>query len=132
VLLSMRLRVALLAVGGAAVLCGAGLFVFADVADAFWAWPLTPLTARVTGAVLSLPGVVAAGLVRDLRWSAFRVLLQAQLVSLVAIAVSFALGRADLRWERPVTWLMVALVVGALALYAAVTIRYERAARRVR
>ena len=83
-----------------------------------WAWTLTPLTAQVTGAVLTLPGVVGVGLVRDARWSAFRVLVQAQLVSLVAMAGSLVVHRDDLLADRWTTPLFARLVGVAIAAYA--------------
>lgn len=109
----------LAAIGGVALAFGAGMFVAPSLAASFWAWDLTPLTAQVTGAVLSLTGVVNAGLLRDRRWSAFRVLFEAQLVSLAAIAVSLVICRADLRWERPMTAVFVILVAGAAVSYGA-------------
>lgn len=132
VIVSRPLRAVLVAVGIAAALTGAVMFVLPEVAIGLWAWELTPLTARVTGAVLTLTGVVNAGLVRDARWSAFRVLFQAQLVSLVAIAASIAFGSAALLWERPTTAGFVVLVITALLLYAWVAGRHERLRRRAR
>ena len=37
-----------------------------------WAWEVTPLTARIVGAVLTLPGMVNIWMLWDDRWSAFR------------------------------------------------------------
>lgn len=124
-------RFGLAAIGGAAFAFGAVIFVAPDLAIGFWAWPLTPLTAQVTGAVLSLTGVVNAGLLQDARWSAFRLLFQAQLLSLAAIAVSLIARRDDLLWDRPMTPVFVVLVAGALLLYAVFTLRCEALARRV-
>lgn len=123
-------RVLLIAVGAAAFAFGFVVFVLPDFAIGFWAWPLTPLTAQVTGAVLSLTGVVNAGMLWDTRWSAFRLLFQAQLVSLVAIAVSLVARREDLLWDRPMTPAFLVLVAGALGLYAVFTLRCEALARR--
>jgi hypothetical protein len=123
-------RVGLVAIGASALAFGIAVFCAPDVAIGFWAWPLTPLTAQVTGAVLSLTGVVNAGLVWDSRWSSFRILFQAQLLSLVAIAVSLVAGRDALLWERPMTPAFLALVVAALLVYAVFTLRCEALARR--
>ena len=123
-------RGGLVAIGAAALLFGAIVFAAPEFAIGSWAWPLTPLTAQVTGAVLSLTGVVNAGLVRDARWSAFRLLFQAQLLSLAAIAVSLIARRDDLLWDRPMTPVFLVLVAGALILYAVFTLRCEALARR--
>ena len=94
-------RVGLAVIGAAASSTGARSSSRRQPAASVWAWPLTPLTAQVTGAVLSLTGVVNAALLWDARWSAFRILFQAQLVSLVAISLSLLAGHDDLRWNRP-------------------------------
>ncbi|MEU1972078.1 hypothetical protein ABZ477_10505 [Microbacterium sp. NPDC019599] len=130
VVIPARWRVALVAIGAAALTVGAVLFVVPALGVELWAWELTPLTARVTGAVLSLTGVVNAGLVWDSRWSAFRILFQAQLLSLLAIAVSLVGGRDALLWDRPMTPVFVVLIAGALVLYAVFTLRCEALTRR--
>ena len=90
---------------------------------------LTPLTAQVTGAVLSLTGVVNAALLWDSRWSAFRILFQAQLLSLAAIAVSLIARRDDLLWDRALTPFVVSLVFGAFVIYVAFTLWCEHRMR---
>lgn len=125
-------RFAMAGIGAAALLLGAVLFVAPQTIAGAWAWELTPLTARVTGAVLSLTGVVNAGLIWDARWSAFRVLFQAQLLSLCAIALSIVAGREALRWDRPLAWMFVGLVAGALLVYGGFTLWCESRMRRAR
>ncbi len=119
-------------IGVAALVFGAGLFVAPQLGVEHWAWTLTPLTARVTGAVLTLTGVVGVALLWDARWSAFRVLFQAQLLSLAAIAISLLARRDDLLWERPMTAMFVALIVVALVVYGAFTLWCETNRRRLR
>jgi len=131
VVIGMPARVTLVAMGAAALLVGAALFLAPAAATQWWAWELTPLTARVTGAVFSLTGVVGAALLRDARWSAFRILFQAQLISLLAIAASLVAGGDALRWDRPATPALLALIAAALVIYGALAIRTEmRAADR--
>ncbi len=77
------------------------------------------------GAVLSLPGIVAVGFLRDDRWSSFRILFQAQLVSLVAIVCSLIAGREALHWDRPATPAFLALIAVAFVGYAALTVAME-------
>ncbi|RZI94200.1 MAG: hypothetical protein EOO67_05110 [Microbacterium sp.] len=123
------LRVGLAVIGAAALVTGALIFVFPGIAASVWAWQLTDLTARVTGAVLSLTGVVNLALLTDRRWSAFRTLFQSQLLSVVAIAVSLIARRDDLRWEQPATVPFVALIALALAGYGAFTVWCESSMR---
>ncbi|GAA1982855.1 hypothetical protein [Microbacterium pumilum] len=123
-------RVGLAAVGACAFIAGAMVYLAPSTAASVWAWELTPLTAQVTGAVLSLTGVVNAGLLWDDRWSAFRILFQAQLVSLAAIALSLVVAREDLLWDRPMTPAFVGLVGVALVTYAAFTLMCELRLRR--
>ena len=103
-------RVVMLVVGAASLVTGAIMFLSPTLVIPIWAWDLTPLTARVLGAVLSLPGVVAVGFLRDDRWSSFRILFQAQLVSLVAIVCSLIAGREALHWDRFATPAFLALI----------------------
>lgn len=124
-------RIALVVIGAAAFVDGVVLFFAPQLAIAIWAWQLTPLTAQVTGAVLSLTGVVNVALVWDPRWSSFRPLFQAQLISLAAIAVSLVVRGADLKWDRPVTPLFIGLVAAAILAYGGFTLWCERASRRL-
>lgn len=108
-------RAALVVIGLAALAAGVFLFIFPERVFPFWPWELTPLTGRVVGAVLTLPGMVNLWLIADWRWSAFRLLLQAQLVSLAFICLALALARDDLDWSRPVTgWFVSGMVVSFL------------------
>lgn len=114
-------RGALIVIGACAFAFGTAVFVAPGAATEFWAWKLTPLTAQVIGAVLSLTGVVNVALTWDARWSAFRVLFQAQCLSLAAIVVSLIARRDDLLWERALTPIVVSLVCGAFVIYVAFT-----------
>lgn len=123
-------RAIMLAVGAASLITGAVMFLAPTLVIPVWAWDLTPLTARVLGAVLSLPGVVAAGFLSDDRWSSFRILFQAQLVSLLAIVCSLIAGREALRWDRLATPAFLALIAFAFIGYAVLTLVMERRIRR--
>ncbi|MCU1518516.1 MAG: hypothetical protein JWQ75_3237, partial [Pseudarthrobacter sp.] len=121
---------ALVGVGGAATVTGLAMFVFPAPFLQAWGWDLTPLTARTLGAVLSLTGFVNASMVVDRRWSSYRVLYAAQLVSMVVILAAIAAGRADVHWERPAAWAFVVLLVLAFAGYGSVAVWAELRARR--
>ena len=105
-------RRVLAGVGIAATVTGAVLFVVPQLLIDAWAWELTPLTARIVGAVLTLPGMVNVWMLVDARWESFRVIFQAQLASLALILLALVLARDDLDWSRPAT----PIIVGALAL----------------
>jgi hypothetical protein len=122
-------RVALVLVGAAALVTGLALFVFPGTLIPVWPWQLTPLTARVVGAVLTLPGLVDLCLVIDSRWSSFRVVFQAQLASLVFIGAALVISRDDLDWSRPATGWFVGGIVLVLVGYAAFYLYCARAAK---
>lgn len=60
----------------------------------------------------------------------FRILFQAQLVSLVAIICSLIAGREALFWDRPATPAFLALVGAAFVGYASLTVAMEVRIRR--
>ena len=64
------------------------LFVQPQAMIDIWPWTLTPLTARVAGAMFALPGLVGLGLATDRRWSSARILLQAQAFSIALILIA--------------------------------------------
>jgi hypothetical protein len=111
-------RVVIALVGIVAFACGLALFVDpAPLVDA-WAWQLTPLTARMVGAILTLPGMVNVWLLVDARWSAFRWIFQAQIASLVAIAVAILFRLGDIEWQRPAGPAFVAGIAVSLTAFA--------------
>ena len=120
-----QLRLLLGISGALPLLIGLGLFSWPQTLLGIWAWELTPLTARVTGAVLTLPGVVGLGLSADKRWSAARILLQAQLVSLTFILIALLRARTELFWERPAAPIMVVGMGVYLAFYGTVYFYFE-------
>ena len=123
-------RVVLAAVGGAALLCGASLFLLPEHGMRLWAWETTPLTARVTGAVLTLPGAVNLWLLRETRWSAMREVVQAEIVSLAFIAIALVVSAGDLEWGRPAAGAVVGGIVVSLLGFASFYLWCERRLRR--
>lgn len=121
-----------LAVGGvASLLAGTAMFVLPALAVGSWAWEVTPLTARVIGAVLTLPGAVNLWLLLDPRWSAFRWMFQAQLVSLFFLVLAVVLCRDQLLWGNPVTLPLVVTLVLSFVAYAWLYLHCERHVRRL-
>ncbi|GLI26272.1 hypothetical protein ARHIZOSPH14_05140 [Agromyces rhizosphaerae] len=123
-------RMLLVVVGLAATVTGAVLFVVPELLVDTWAWQLTPLTARIVGAVLTLPGMVNVWMIRDARWSAYRWVFQAQLVSLGAILLAIALASADLLWDRPAAWIVTGGFAFSFVAYLAFYLVFDRLARR--
>jgi len=119
-------------VGAAASVTGLVLFAVPELLIGTWAWDVTPLTARIVGAVLTLPGLVNIWMLRDARWSAFRQVFQAQLVSLACIAVALVVRSGDLEWERPSAWLFTAGILGSAVVYVVFYVSLERRAREQR
>jgi hypothetical protein len=107
-------------VGVAVLACAAFLFLRPDVAVQVWPWPLTPLTARVVASLFALAGVAQVCTGLDPRWSASRITLQSQFLSLAAIELAAALSWADFRPASPLRWtfagglLALLLAIGAL------------------
>ncbi|WP_426595559.1 hypothetical protein ACPPVS_08220 [Cellulomonas sp. McL0617] len=112
-------------VGGLALVTGLFLFVAPATAVSIWPWPLTPLTARVMGAVFCL-GSAGLGAIREQRWSSARIPVQVALVMLVLLVVAGVRGRSSLDPARPLTWLFVVGFVGLTLSTAALYVRMER------
>jgi len=94
-------RLVIVGIGIASLLFGMALFVASQAFLSAWTWELTPLTARIVGAILTLPGMVNVWLLVDPRWSAFRRIFQAQLFSLVFVEGALVVSSYDLEWPRP-------------------------------
>jgi hypothetical protein len=123
-------RYVLAFVGAASTVTGLVLFIVPSLLIGSWAWEVTPLTARVVGAVLTLPGLVNVWMLWDDRWSAFRRVFQAQLVSLACILLAIAVRLADFDWSRPSAWLFAIGIVVSAAVYALFYFSLERRATR--
>jgi hypothetical protein len=107
------------------------LFLIPGLAIEIWPWTLTPLTARVMGAIFALAAIGIAAF-RYRRWSGMQILLQVEGLMLVLIAVAVVRARDDFAASRPLTWLFgvgfVALAAGSAILY----VRMQRRAVRAR
>ncbi|HEY0259934.1 MAG TPA: hypothetical protein VGC18_08800 [Lacisediminihabitans sp.] len=131
VVLPFAVRLGGIIVGGCALVTGVVVFVAPGLIAPTWAWTVTPLTARIVGAVLTLPGMVNLWMLVDARWSAFRVLAQAQLISLCFIVGALVIARGDLLWDRLSTWLFVPGIVVSLIVYAVIYVVFERRRARI-
>jgi len=117
-------------VGVITVIIALLLFIRPDLMLAVWPWKLTPLTARVAGAMFALPGIVGLGIAADRRWSAARIILQAQAFSILVILIAAARAWGDFDLSSPASYLFVGglagLLVGIAVLYISMETRLKR------
>lgn len=83
------------------------LFVQPETMIGLWPWTLTPLTARVMGAMFSLPGLVGLGIAFDQRWSSAKLILQSQGFSILLILVAAIRALGDFDWANIGSWFFV-------------------------
>jgi hypothetical protein len=83
------------------------LFLQPGLMVSIWPWTLTPLTARVVGAMFVLPGVLGLLMAIDRRWSSARITLQSQIVSMAFIFLATILSWNNLDQTKLMTWLFV-------------------------
>lgn len=83
------------------------LFIQPDMMITLWFWKLTPLTARVMGAMFALPGLVGLGIASDKRWSAAPLILQSQGFSILLILIASIRSLQDYTWTTWGSWLFV-------------------------
>jgi hypothetical protein len=114
------------AVGGLALAVGLFLFVAPSAAIRIWPWTLTPLTARVMGAVFCL-GLAGIGALFDRRWSSARLPFQVALIMLVLMIVAGLRAYAQFDAANPLTWMFAAGFVGLTVAIAVLYRRMERA-----
>jgi hypothetical protein len=88
------------------------LFLLPGLGIDIWPGMLTPLTARVMGAIFALATVGIAAF-RYRRWSGMQILLQVEGLMLVLIAVALVRARDDFAASRPLTWLFTVGLCGA-------------------
>ncbi|GAC1461361.1 MAG: hypothetical protein PVS3B3_35820 [Ktedonobacteraceae bacterium] len=124
VIIPQAIRLFIGVVGAITLTVSLLLFLQPDLMIRHWPWMLTPLTARVVGAMFALPGVVGLGIALEKRWSAARIILEAQAFSIVMILVATARAWGDFKQSNAITWLFVSglsfLLVALAALYASI------------
>jgi len=100
------------------------LYLFPARAVAAWPWHLTPLTARMLGAIFAL-GIAGVGAWWERRWSAMRILLQVAGLMLVLILIAGARAHAEFDPANPLTWLLLAGFALTTAALVALYVRME-------
>jgi hypothetical protein len=112
-------------VGALAMVTGLFLFLSPARAISVWPWLLTPLTARVMGAVFCL-GLAGIGALIDRRWSSARIPLQVALVMLILILIAGIRARDEFAADNFLTWTFVAGFVVLTLAIATFYVRMER------
>ncbi len=129
ILIPLTARILIGMVGAATLLVSLLLFLSPQMMIQTWPWTLTPLTARVLGAMFALPGIVGLGIAFEPRWSAARIILEAQCFSILMILVAAARAWGDFQPANPVTWLFVGGLAGLVVLLVLLYARMETARR---
>jgi len=106
---SVRLVIGI--VGGLTVLTSIFLFLQPGLMISTWPWHLTPLTARVMGALFALTGVGELAIALDVRWSAVRIALQSQMIGIVAIGLAMIFSWSNFNQANPLTWIFLAIIL---------------------
>src|SRR5947209_4556306 len=98
-------------VGGLTVLTSIVLFLQPRFMISTWPWQLTPLTARVMGALFALTGVGELAIALDVRWSAVRIALQSQMIGVALIAIAIVFSWSNFHQANPLTWIFIASIL---------------------
>jgi len=120
----------IVAAGALSLAMSAYLYLFPYRAIDHWPWQLTPLTARMLGAIFAL-GLAGLGAARERRWSAARVLVQVACVMLALILLAGLRAHRDFDGGNPLTWLFAAGFAGTTAAAVLLYVRMEARARAV-
>jgi hypothetical protein len=91
--------------GALSVATAVFLYLFPHRAIDVWPWHLTPLTARMLGAIFAL-GLAGLGAARERRWSSTRILLQVAGVMLVLILVAGIRAHGEFDSSNALTWIL--------------------------
>jgi hypothetical protein len=102
-------RAVLGAVGAAIVSLAVVLFVVPDVGVDGWAWTLTPLTTRITAAVVALYGGVWLSVALHGTSTAARIPLQAHALGLTVLIVAVVRGEEAVEWGNAIAPAVVAV-----------------------
>jgi hypothetical protein len=104
-----------------------GLFLFLAPAAAIriWPWHLTPLTARVLGAIFCL-GLAGIGAWIDRRWSSARLPFQVAAIMLILMIVAGLRAHSEFDAGNALTWVFAAGFVGLTVSILIVYARMER------
>jgi hypothetical protein len=112
------------AIGVLALAMSAFLFLFPQRVIDIWPWTLTPLTARVMGAIFAL-GLAAVGAFTERRWSSYRLMVQVEMIMLGLILVGGVRAAGDWDSSNVLTWLFAAGFTGVFVASAVLYVRMD-------
>lgn len=115
-------RAGLAAAGSALVALALVMLAAPSVAQDIWPWELTPLTARITAAVVALYGSVWVSVAVHRTRAAAAIPLQSHAAGLAVLLVAVARGHEDVDWGAPLAPVLVA-VAAAMMLTSALLAR---------
>ncbi len=98
-------------VGGLTLITSIFLFLQPGFMIGTWPWQLTPLTARVLGALFALTGVGELAIALDIRWSAVRIALQSQMIGIALIGLAIVFSWSNFNQAKPLTWIFLASIL---------------------
>ena len=98
-------------VGGLTLFTSIVLFLQPGFMISTWPWQLTPLTARVMGALFALTGVGELGIALDVRWSAARIALQSQMIGIAAIGLAIVFSWSNFHQANHLAWIFIASIL---------------------
>ncbi len=126
--LPMPTRVAMAVLGVVVLAVSAMLFLSPQTAIGFWPWTLTPLTARVIAAMFALGGVGGISVASDPRWSAARIPLESQVITLAGVDLAVVFAWPGFSPSNPLTWVFVGGLLSSLvAMLVLLTLMAARA-----
>ena len=130
VLLSPTERVIIGLTGLAATTTGVYLFFFPSSAIDVWPWALTPLTAKVLGAIFIL-GTAGLGVFIDPRWTTAQLMVQVEAVMVALILIAAVRAHDEFDTSSALTWLLLGEFAASLvgAVFLSVTMGRRGAAR---
>src|SRR4051794_4974266 len=109
-------RVALGASGSAMIALAIVAFVAPEAAIDVLPWPATLLTMRVLATVCALYGTVGVAVALRPDAAGSRIPLEAQMIGLVVALIAIARGHTAIDWDSAVAPVIVAAIVGVLAI----------------
>ncbi len=104
------------ALGAVMTLVSLTLFIAPQLLIPAWGWTLSPLTGRVMSAMFALSGLVGLEVGYDRHWSSVRIIMGAQVISIVLFFVAMIPAAGDISWSHWGTWLFIGGLLAALGI----------------
>ena len=116
-------------IGLANLIVSIALFIQPALMINIWPWALTPLTARIVGALYALEGVFGIYLAADARWSAAKLTVETEFVSAVFILIAIVRTWYTFNPANPASWIF-AINISAVVLVIPIFYLYLEGRRR--